>query len=52
MEISTEPFAGIEPYLRPQRGNVSHENLNLIDDIFFGAENGCKWRALPKPLGN
>jgi transposase len=52
MEISTEQFARIEPYLPRQRGNVSHENLNVINAILFVAENGCKWRALPKRFGN
>ena len=33
-----------------QRGNVSHENLNVVNAILFVAENGCKWRALPKAL--
>jgi transposase len=35
-----------------QRGNVSHENLNVINAILFVAENGCKWRAMPKRFGN
>ena len=35
-----------------QRGNVSHQNLNVINAILFVAENGCKWRALPKRFGN
>jgi transposase len=52
MEISTEQFARIELYLPRQRGNVSHENLNVINAILFVAENGCKWRALPKRFGN
>jgi transposase len=52
MEISAEQFARIEPYLPRQRGNVSHENLNVVNAILFVAENGCKWRALPKRFGN
>ena len=52
MEISTEQFARIEPYLPRQRGNVSHGNLNVINAILFVAENSCKWRALPKRFGN
>jgi transposase len=52
MEISTEQFAQIEAYLPRQRGNVSHENLNVLNAILFVAENGCKWRALPKRFGN
>src|SRR5215813_7282877 len=52
MEITPEQYARIEPHLPIQRGNVSHENLNVINAILFIAENGCKWRALPKRFGN
>jgi transposase len=52
MEITPEQYARIEPHLPTQRGNVSHENLNVINAILFIAENGCKWRALPKRFGN
>ncbi len=52
MEINAEQFARIEPYLPRQRGNVSHENLNVVNAILYVAENGCKWRALPKRFGN
>jgi transposase len=52
MEISAEQFARIEAYLPRQRGNVSHETLNVINAILYVAENGCKWRALPKRFGN
>src|SRR3984885_9537973 len=52
MEIRPEQYARIEPHLPIQRGNVSHENLNVINAILFIAENGCKWRALPKRFGN
>jgi transposase len=52
MEITPEQYACIEPHLPIQRGNVSHQNLNVINAILFVAENGCKWRALPKRFGN
>jgi transposase len=52
MEISAEQFARIEPYLPRQRGNVSHENLAVINAILYVADYGCKWRALPKRFGN
>jgi transposase len=52
MELTPEQFSRIEPHLPRQRGNVSHENLNVINAILFVAENGCKWRALPKRFGN
>jgi transposase len=52
MEITAEQFARIERFLPRQRGNVSHENLAVINAILYVAENGCKWRALPKRFGN
>ena len=52
MEITPEQYARIEPHLPIQRGNVSHQNLKVINAILFVAENGCKWRALPKRFGN
>ena len=52
MEITAAQYARIEPHLPVQRGNVSHENLNVINAILFVAESGCKWRALPKRFGN
>jgi transposase len=52
MEITAQQFARIEQYLPRQRANVSHENLNVINAILYVAENGCKWRALPKRFGN
>ena len=50
MEISTEQFAQIEAHLPRQRGNVSLENLNVLNAILFVAENGCKWRCSAQAL--
>ncbi len=52
MEITAAQFSRIEQYLPRQRGNVTQQNLQVINAIFFVAENGCKWRALPKRFGN
>ena len=52
MEITAEQYARIEPYLPTQRGHVTQPNLQVINAILFVAENGCKWRALPKRFGN
>ena len=52
MEITIEQYKKIEKYLPVQRGNVSMHNLQLINAIIYIAENGCKWRALPKEYGN
>ena len=52
MEISPAQYAQIEPYLPVQRGNVSLDNLQVLNAILFVAEQGCKWRGLPKRFGN
>lgn len=52
MQITQEQYEKIEKYLPVQRGNVSMTNLQLINAILYVAENGCKWRALPKTYGN
>jgi transposase len=52
MEITAEQFKRTEPFLPVQRGNVSLSNLQVVNAILFVAENGCKWRALPKRFGN
>lgn len=35
-----------------QRGNVSLDNLNLLNAILSVAENACTWQRLPKEFGN
>ena len=52
MEITSEQFTRIETFLPVQRGNVSLTNLQVVNAILYVAENGCKWRALPKRFGN
>ena len=52
MEITAEQFTRIEAFLPVQRGNVSLSNLQVVNAILYVAENGCKWRALPKRFGN
>jgi transposase len=52
MEITSEQFSRIETFLPVQRGNVSLTNLQVVNAILYVAENGCKWRALPKRFGN
>src|SRR5258707_8525897 len=52
MEITADQFGRIEPFLPVQRGNVSLSNLQVVNAILYVAENGCKWRALPKRFGN
>jgi transposase len=52
MEITLEQYRRIEGYFPRQRGNVKNENLQVLNAILYVAENGCKWRGLPKRFGN
>lgn len=52
MEITEEQYRRIEPVLPRQRGNVRLSNLTVLNAILYVAEQGCKWRGLPKRFGN
>lgn len=52
VELTAEQVAQIEQHLPLQRGNVTLTNLQVLNAILYVAENGCKWRALPKRFGN
>src|SRR5450755_211162 len=52
MEITDAQYRLIEHCLPTQRGNVSLSNLTLLNAILYVAEQGCKWRGLPKRFGN
>ena len=52
MEISEAQYHLIEHCLPTQRGNVSLSNLRVLNAILYVAEQGCKWRGLPKRFGN
>jgi transposase len=51
MEITEEQYARIKDCLPVQRGNVSLTNLQILNAILYVAEQGCKWRGLPKRFG-
>ena len=51
MEITEEQYARIKDNLPLQRGNVSLSNLQVLNAILYVAEQGCKWRGLPKRFG-
>ena len=52
MELTETQYARIESCLPRQRGNVSMPNLQVLNAILYVAEQGCKWRGLPKRFGN
>ena len=41
----------IESSLPRQRGNVKVTNLQFLNALLYVAEQGCKWRGLPKRFG-
>lgn len=52
MEITDAQYRHIEPYLPTPRGNVTLDNLQVLNAILYVAEQGCTWRGLPKRFGN
>ena len=52
MIITQEQYEQIADCLPKQRGNVSLKNLEVLNAILYVAEQGCKWRGLPKRFGN
>jgi transposase len=51
VEITETQFQRIESSLPRQRGNVKVSNLQFLNALLFVAEQGCKWRGLPKRFG-
>ncbi len=51
MEITAEQYEKIKDSLPIQRGNVTLQNLEVLNAILFVAEHGCKWRGLPPRFG-
>ena len=52
MELTEAQFEQIKDALPVQRGNVKIPNLTLLNAVLYVAEQGCKWRGLPKRFGN
>jgi transposase len=52
MQLTVQQFEQIASLLPRRRGNVRLNNLQVLNAILYVAENGCKWRALPKHYGN
>jgi len=51
MEITEEQYRSVAPSLPRQRGNVRVTNLQFLNALLYVAEQGCKWRGLPKRFG-
>jgi len=52
MKLTESQYERVKGILPRQRGNVRRSNLDVRNAILYVAENGCKWRALPKEFGN
>jgi len=51
VEIGEAQFSRIDSELPRQRGNVRVTNLQFLNALLYVAEQGCKWRGLPKKFG-
>jgi transposase len=51
LAITEEQYVRIKDSLPRQRGNVRLSNLQVLNAILYVAEQGCKWRGLPKRFG-
>jgi transposase len=52
MKISQAQYERMAGHFPVQRGNVKTENRDFVNAILYMAENGCKWRALPREFGH
>jgi len=52
VEITEAQFRRIDAGLPRQRGNVKVTNLQFLNALLYVAEQGCKWRGLPKRFGS
>jgi transposase len=51
MELTEAQYERIKSALPVQRGNVRLSNLQVLNAVLYVAEQGCKWRGLPKRFG-
>jgi transposase len=52
MKLNNSQYQEIADCFPRQRGNVSMDNLSVLNAFLYVAENGCKWRRLPSNHGN
>jgi transposase len=51
MKINRWQFRKIADCFPPSSNHTHYSNLHVLNAILYLAENGCKWRALPKEFG-
>lgn len=52
MQLTQAQYEKIAHCLPVQRGNVRLSNLQALNAMLYVVEHGCKWRGLPRHLGN
>ena len=52
MQLTVGQFEKIAPYFPKKRSKLSLSDHQVFNAILFVAENGSKWRALPKEFDN
>lgn len=52
MKITQEQYEKIADTFPRQRGNVTIDNLTMLNAILHVLEHGCKWRGIPSNFGN
>ena len=52
MPLTQEHYDRIAHCFPKHRGSLTYSNLEVLNAIFYIAENGAKWRRLPKEYGH
>ena len=52
MEITQQQYEKIADIFPRQRGNVTIDNLTMLNAMLHILEHGCKWRGVPSRFGN
>lgn len=52
MKITQQQYEKIADTFPRQRGNVTIDNLTMLNAMLHVLEHGCKWRGLPGNFGN
>lgn len=51
MKITQQQYEKIADIFPRQRGNVTIDNLTMLNAILYILEHGCKWRGSPSNFG-
>ncbi len=52
MEITRQQYEKISDCFTRQRGNVTIDDLTMLNAMLYVLEHGCKWRGIPGRFGN